>query len=140
MAIHGITNEMVAKEPVFDAVANELVGMLTDTVLVFHNAAFDMPFLMHEFSFADLHFKPPVFLDTLKYARKHGNFRSNSLGNISCELGFCNKGWHRALADAEMTEKIFFHFLNKFKSLGVQTLGELIELQKGKIKIDKKVG
>lgn len=133
-AVHKITNKMVASEPAFDAVVPELMSLFSDSVLVFHNAAFDIPFLTHEFACADLHFRPEFFLDTLKYARKHGNFISNSLGNIACELGFSSDGWHRALADVKMTEKIFFYFLDKFRSAGVKTVGELIELQKGKIR------
>lgn len=134
-AIHGITNDMVSGKPAFSAIAEKIKSVLGGSVLVFHNAEFDIPFLSYEFGTANIAFSPTVVLDTLKYSRRHGNFTSNTLGNIACELGFTNEGWHRALADAEMTEKIFLYFLRKFKSAGVKTINELGTLQKRKLEV-----
>ncbi|HUT85510.1 MAG TPA: 3'-5' exonuclease [Elusimicrobiales bacterium] len=132
-AIHSITNYMVENKPTFDRIVPSLTHLMQGSVLVFHHAGFDVPFLEHEFTNAGLKFPNATVLDTLKYARKHGAFKSNSLGNIVSELGLSNDGWHRALADAKMTKEVFFHFVDKFKKMGFKTLGDLIHLQTKKL-------
>ena len=72
-------------------------------------------------------------MDTLKFARTHGCFSRNRLGIIAQELGFSCEGWHRAMADTIMAEKIFYHFLRHFMQAGAQTVGDLVELQTKKI-------
>jgi len=131
--IHGITNDMAAKSPRFEAVAPQLAGMLDNAVIVCHNADFDIPFLAYEFSLCGLRIPQSLVLDTLKFARKHGGFKKNNLGCIVAELGLSNEGWHRAMADAKMTEKVFYHFLKKFTGAGATTVGDLENLQLRKI-------
>ncbi|MDR0645480.1 MAG: 3'-5' exonuclease [Elusimicrobiota bacterium] len=131
--IHGITNEMVAKSPLFEHIAPALIDIINDGVLVCHNADFDISFLKNEFENIGLKMPRRVILDTLKFARCHGNFSKNRLGVIARELGISNEGWHRAAADAIMTEKIFYYFLNKFKYIGAKTIGDLYSLQTKKI-------
>jgi DNA polymerase-3 subunit epsilon len=47
--IHGITNERLEDEPVFDDIAVELLGFLKGAELIIHNAPFDVGFLNNEF-------------------------------------------------------------------------------------------
>ncbi len=129
-AIHGITDDMVANSPSFEQIAPRLIDILQGGVLVFHNADFDLSFLNAEFENLGLKMPPAVVLDTLKFARCHGNFSRNRLGIIAQELGISSAGWHRAMADTIMTEKIFYHFLNKFKLQGARTVGDLAACQK----------
>ena len=112
--IHGITNEMVADSPRFERIAPKLLGLFEGSVVVCHNADFDISFLKHEFSLTGLRFPDVRIIDTLKVARRYGNFQSNRLGNIAARLGIATKGWHRALSDVKMLEQVFFHFLNDF--------------------------
>jgi len=134
VGIHGITNDMASRAPKFEAVAPEIINILDGGVIVCHNADFDIPFIAHEFALCGLRLPRAVVLDTLKFARKNGSFKSNRLGNIVEALGFCNEGWHRATADAKMTEKVFNHFLEKFKNAGARTVGDLEDFQVKKIK------
>jgi len=133
IAIHGITNEMVAGSPVFEEIAPKLISILQDNVLICHNADFDVSFLENEFNLIGLKMPPVTILDTLKFARRHGNFASNRLGNIAKCLGISSDGWHRAMADAVMTEKIFYHFLCNFQRAGAKTVADLYRLQNNKI-------
>ena len=112
--IHGITNEMVADSPRFERIAPKLLGLLEGSVVVCHNAGFDIPFLANEFSLTGLRFPEVRVVDTLKMARRYGNFRSNRLGNIATDLGITTQGWHRALSDVKMMEQIFFCFLKSY--------------------------
>lgn len=47
-AIHGLTADMLAGQPQFADIANELTTILTGRILVAHNAAFDYAFLAAE--------------------------------------------------------------------------------------------
>ena len=50
IAVHGLTNEMLAKHPVFAEIAEHFLEFIADAPLVIHNAEFDMRFLNHELS------------------------------------------------------------------------------------------
>jgi exonuclease, DNA polymerase III, epsilon subunit family len=129
IAIHGITNEMVQDKPVFKDIAPKIRELLEGNVLICHNADFDTKFLRHEFEQIGQSMPNCTILDTLKYARLHGHFKRNRLGLIAQELGVSSQGWHRAMADTIMTEKIFYYFLFKFKDMGARTLQDLFNLQ-----------
>ncbi|MDR0953418.1 MAG: 3'-5' exonuclease [Elusimicrobiota bacterium] len=132
-AIHGITNDMVRNSPTFEAFAPRLLTSLQGSVLVCHNADFDTAFLRSEFERIGLKMPDVFILDTLKFARCNGNFSKNRLGVIAKELGISNDGWHRAMADTIMTERIFYYFINKFKRFGARTIGDLSDFQKNKV-------
>lgn len=132
-AIHGITNEMVAQSPKFEDIAMQLISYLDGSVLICHNADFDTAFLANEFNLIGLKMPQVIILDTLKFARTNGNFERNRLGNIAQALGISSEGWHRAMADTVMTEKIFYYFMYKFKRAGAKTVADLHALQTKKI-------
>lgn len=130
--IHGITDEMVRNSPSFGAVAPGLLAALEGSVLVAHNAEFDLGFLNMEFERVGLRFPELPVLDTLVLARRNWKFQSNRLGNIAKELNISCEGWHRALSDVEMTRRIFEHFITAFRAAGAATVADLIQKGKGK--------
>jgi DNA polymerase III epsilon subunit family exonuclease len=130
--IHGITDEMVRNSPAFGAVAPRLLAALEGSVIVAHNAEFDLGFLNMEFERVGLRFPDLPVLDTLALARRNWKFQSNRLGNIAKELNISSEGWHRALSDVEMTRKIFEHFITAFRAAGAATVADLIQKGKGK--------
>ena len=129
IAIHGITNEMVATAPVFAEIVPQLLGLLDGCVLVAHNADFDLGFLRQEMQSCGLRLPEYPVLDTLKLARKNGKFERNKLGIIAQTLGISADGAHRAMADVRMTEKILYCFLQDFINGGVKTWEELAPYQ-----------
>ncbi len=131
-AIHGITDAMVRDSPSFGAVAPRLLAMLENTVIVGHNADFDIRFLRAEFERVGLKFPGLPVVDTLAIARKNWKFQSNRLGNIAAELNISGEGWHRALSDVETTRKVFAHFVGAMRSAGAVTVGELWKRSGGK--------
>lgn len=125
--IHGITDPMVKDSPPFGAVAPRLLALLENSVIVAHNAEFDLGFLEAEFERVGLRFPKLRVVDTLALARKNWKFASYRLGNIAAELGIPNGNWHRALGDVEMTRAIFERFLPLLRSGGAATVGDLLE-------------
>lgn len=130
-AVNHISDDMVKDAPTFEDVASEILVFMQDTVLVGHNAQFDMSFLHAQFK-ALKRFMPdyPV-IDTLTLARRHYRFASNSLGNVAREIGFEPENQHRALGDVLITKGIFDWFLEDFRSRGIDTLDALLKLQGG---------
>lgn len=129
IAVHGITNEMVADAPSFVEVLPKLFGLLDGCVLVAHNAEFDLNFLRAEVQNCGLRLPEYPILYTLKLARKNGRFERNNLGVVAKTLGICADGAHRAMADVLMTEKILYRFLQDFMQGGVCHLEEVQEYQ-----------
>ena len=129
IAIHGITNEMVAGAPSFGDILPRLLALLDDCVIVAHNADFDIGFLRSEFAQCGMRFPPYPVVDTLKLARKSGRFAKNNLGCIAADLGINTQGWHRAMADTKMAEQIFYYFRTILSKHGVSTLEQLNEFQ-----------
>ena len=128
--VHGITDAMVKDSPAFGAAAPRLLAMLENSVLVAHNAEFDMAFLRMELERIGLRLPAVPVLDTLAIARKEWKFKSNRLGNIAAELGIPNENWHRALSDVEMTRKIFERFIEAIKRAGAVTLNDILKDKK----------
>jgi len=132
-AMHGITDEMVAEAPTFDRIADEVLDFIDNSVIVAHNAPFDLGFLA--FQFRSTGISPPgnFAIDTLYLAREHFDFPSNSLPNIAAYLGITVQESHRALQDALTVKRVFDEFSRDFRRDGVSSLEDLLELQGGAV-------
>lgn len=119
-AVHGIQAHTLQTAPTFSHILADIEALLTPAILVGHNVSFDINFLHHEFLRAG---KPLVFreaLDTLPIARRHFDFPKNNLATIATSLGFAHGQLHRALADVELTQAIFWHFSHRLELHTVQ--------------------
>jgi DNA polymerase III subunit epsilon len=111
----GITSEMVARAPVFEAVADDILKLLDGRVFVAHNAHFDYSFLKKEFEEAGINWQSKK-LCTVRLSRKIiPGLRSYSLGSLAESLGVTIQNRHRAGGDAEATAIIFSKLLNRDK-------------------------
>jgi DNA polymerase III epsilon subunit len=128
--VHGITDEMVLNAPVFEGIAEDVLSFMKGTVLIAHNAEFDLGFVAKHLRMAKQEVPDNLVVDTLILARRHFNFQSNALGAIASRLVINTEGEHRALKDATITREVFRYFV---KRLEVETLGELLDLQGGSI-------
>ncbi len=128
--IHGITNEMVKDELIFEDIAGEVLEFIRGTVLIAHNAEFDLGFITKHLRRAKLGIPDNLVVDTLTLARRHFKFPGNSLETIADCLAIDTDGEHRALKDVTITKEMFQYFMTKLK---VKTLGELLDLQGGSI-------
>ena len=124
-AVNGITNKMVANAPLFKDVADKILKLVDDAVLVCHNVPFDLSFLCAEFENCGRTFPNLSAIDTLKIARQSFDFPSNSLGNIAAYLEIDVEEHHRAMADVVTTHKIFTYFLNELNKRGLEQFDQL---------------
>lgn len=133
MAVNGITPAMVAHAPIFARIIPCLQPFLTDTVIVAHNAPFDLGFLQSEYALIGQEFKIGPVLDTVMLARRQYRFNSNSLGNIARTLHVATPNAHRALGDTLTTLAVFRHFCHDLTRHTHPLVADLIKLQGGEV-------
>lgn len=106
-ALTGITNEMVAKAPLFSEVADPVFKLLEGRVFVAHNVNFDYSFVKHQLA-ACGHTLHVAKLCTVRLARKIiPEVGSYSLGKLCRLLGIPHTHHHRAGGDAAATTILF---------------------------------
>jgi len=121
----GITDEMVRDAPKFAEVADAFLKFIDDSVLVAHNAGFDMRFLNHEVGrlYEDYSVGNPS-LCTVQLSRKLlPNVDNHKLKTLAEYFGVELVNHHRAGADAYATARIFINLLDDLKVRGVRDLG-----------------
>lgn len=121
----------LAGAPRFAAVADLLRVLCAGSVLVAHNAPFDMEFLHAELARAQLPpFELPV-IDTLVLARRLFPRRaSHSLRALALNLG-AEPPSHRAMDDVLALQVVFADMLVRLESLGIHSLGALLRYSRG---------
>ena len=124
IAVHGITPGLLHGQPTIDAVLPRFRRFSDETVLVGHNAAFDMRFLERSEARAGVRFDQPV-LDTLLLSAIVDSARgSHSLEECCARLGVTVVGRHTALGDALLTAELFLRLIPLLAAHGIRTLGE----------------
>lgn len=124
--VHGITEDMLVDAPGPREVAAALGEALAGRVLIFHHAAFDLPFLaalMRAAGSAPL-LNPVV--DTLGLARGMIEAPGHSLEALAAALGLPGEPRHRALGDALTTARLFLALAPRWeRERGIRSLAEL---------------
>jgi DNA polymerase-3 subunit epsilon len=125
--IHGIEPSMVAGKPKIDTVLPAFHAYVHDTVLVAHNAAFDMRFLQTKEDALGLRFDQPVLDTLLLSALVHPNQESHTLEAIAERFDVPVIGRHTALGDAIVTAEVFVKLIPLLADRGIHTLGQARE-------------
>ena len=132
-SVHHISDAMVEHAPTFKDIYPDIERMLTGSIVIAHNAPFDMNFLAKEIERAQLPSIDILYvLDTLKIARSFFGLPQNNLSFVSQRFNLSTNNAHRALPDAHNTLQIFFHMLTDIegreeKQLTCMELQELVE-------------
>jgi DNA polymerase III epsilon subunit family exonuclease len=106
--VHGLTDADVAEAPLFKEVYPEFVAFVKGTILVAHNAAFDVRFMAKEARRDNLAFPPEPVLDNLKLVRAwYPDLKSHTLGAMAAYLKVAPGRYHRAMDDSETLAKVF---------------------------------
>ena len=127
VAIHGIQPALLQGQPTIDKVLPHFHTFVENSVLVAHNAAFDMRFLQLQEEKTGIVFDNPV-LDTLLLSSIiHPNQDSHSLDELAARLNVTIVGRHTALGDAIVTGEILLKLIPLLEAHGIYTLADALD-------------
>ena len=123
--VTNITDEMVKDAETIDKVFPKILEFVGDSIIVAHNASFDVGFLKHNAKLLGYEFNN-TYIDTLPLAKDlFPDLKKYKLGKIADSLGIEVDVAHRALADVDTTVKVFDVMLKKLKDKGINTVDEI---------------
>ena len=123
--VTNITDDMVKDAETIDKVMPKVLEFVGDSVLVAHNADFDIGFLKYNANQLGLSLDN-TYLDTLRLAKDlFPDFKKYKLGKIAEYLGIKVEVAHRALDDVDTTVKVLNVMLKMLKEKGVETLDDI---------------
>jgi DNA polymerase-3 subunit epsilon len=134
---HGITDDMVSDAPRAETVIADFRAFVgsEDTVLVAHNAAFDMRFLKLKETSSGIRFGNPVLDTLLLSAFLHDHAADHNLDAIAERLGVDVVERHRALGDARVTAEVFVRLLELLQAQGIRTLGQALDASERMVRL-----
>ena len=123
--VTNITDDMVKDAETIDKVLPKIIDFVGDSVLVAHNADFDIGFLKYNAKQLGLTLDN-TYLDTLRLSKElFPDFKKYKLGIIAENLGVEVIVAHRALDDVDTTVKVFNIMLEKLKEKNVEKLEDI---------------
>ncbi|MBX3298049.1 MAG: 3'-5' exoribonuclease [Acidobacteria bacterium] len=130
----GIDDDMVAGAPLFGEILGDLLRFIGDSVMVAHNAAFDMRFLNYEISriFPDHRLANPCLCTVQLSRRLLPEIENHKLKTVARHYEIDLVDHHRASADAFATAHIFVNLLSRLHSDGVKDLGAIKKMSSRK--------
>ncbi len=124
---HGITDEKVEGQPSIEEVLPKFHEFALDSVLVAHNAAFDMKFLKLKEADCGIKFENPVVDTLLLSLLIEGSEEDHSLDGICGRLNLEIQDRHSALGDAMATAHVLVHLVDRLEAMGIQTFGQVMK-------------
>ena len=112
--VHGLSEEFLSDKPKFAEVAKDFHEFIKDTVLIAHNASFDVKFLNWELEKAGFpRIQDDLVIDTLAMARQRFPAGPNNLDVLCSRFGIDNskRTLHGALLDSEILADVYLELI-----------------------------
>ena len=130
--VTNITDDMVKDAETIEKVMPKILEFVGDSVLVAHNADFDIGFLKYNAKQLGLSLEN-TYIDTLRLAKSlFPEYKKYKLGIIAENLGITVEVAHRALDDVDTTVKVFYKMLEILEEKGVKTINDIDKIEQGK--------
>jgi CBS domain-containing protein len=125
VAVHGITDEMVAAAPAFPDVAPKLEAFARQAIIIGHAIHYDLAVLEREYTLAKRPWPRFRALDVRMLARLAApSLADHSLDRLCEWLGIEIKGRHTAPGDAEAAGHVFLALVPLLRAKNIRTLAE----------------
>ena len=134
-----ITDDMVKDAETIDKVIPKIIDFIGDSVLVAHNADFDIGFLKH--NFAEYGYSlDNTYIDTLRLAKViFPDMKRYKLGLIADKLDIVVEVAHRALDDVKTLVAVFNVMIQKLKEHGARIVDDIDNVIEGDPEAYKKL-
>ena len=131
----GISDELLVEAPPIGTVLPSFLDFSRDTVLVAHNARFDISFLNAALTERGYERLPNRVVDTAVLARKvlAGEVPNHRLATLATHLRCAHQPCHRAFADVLATIDVLHHLIERVAGFGVTTLEDLLALSASRL-------
>ena len=128
--ITSIKNVDVVDAPLIDTVIHEFHEFSKDTVLVAHNAHFDVGFIESEYKQHNVKHNKLSYVDTLSIARNcySKELKRFNLKAVSRHFNVDLTQHHRAIYDTRATADIFLHMLRDARRVGITNVKDFNKL------------
>jgi DNA polymerase III subunit epsilon len=124
---HGLTDADVAGKPPLREVLPEFSAFVGDSVLVGHNAAFDMTFITLKQREAGVRFDNPMLDTMLISSMLDGAEDDHSLDALCDRYGIVIAGRHTAFGDTLGTAELLLKLIERLEAQGLTTFGEVMK-------------
>ncbi len=130
--VTNITDDMVKDAETIEKVFPKMMDFIGDSILVAHNADFDIGFL--KYNATELGYTlDNTYIDTLRLAKElFPDYKKYKLGIIAENLGIKVEVAHRALDDVDTTVKVFNVMIDMLKEKGAKKIEDIDKLCAGK--------
>ena len=123
-SLTGITSEMLANKPKFEEIFAEFIQFCRGSVMVAHNAEFDISMLSAAAKRIGVQLRWPVFC-TLKMSRKIlPNLGRHNLDTLAQHFNLKFEARHRSIGDIQVTKSVFDRLL-ELDPLEPETLNDM---------------
>ena len=130
--VTNITDDMVKDAETIEQVFPKILEFIKGSVLVAHNAPFDIGFLKQNAKRLGYQFDY-TYLDTLSLAKDlFPDYKKYKLGKIAENLGIKVEVAHRALDDVDTTVKVFNVMIDMLKKRGAKKVEDIDEVSSTK--------
>lgn len=117
--VNRLKEQDLGRAPRFEEVTSKIDSLLQDSVVVCHNAKFDIQFFDSEYRKLGRQVEFPNLIDTLLLARQFYEFPSYNLPQLADAFKVsANIQGSRAAADALTAKNVFFAMMESLKSMG----------------------
>ncbi len=112
--VHGLSREFLEDKPKFCDIVDEFIEFISDSIIIIHNASFDIGFINSELDKCNrIMLDESLIIDTLELAKKKFPGQSVSLDSLcrKYNIDLTNRETHGALKDAKLLASVYLELI-----------------------------